>query len=473
MLVLWQWLGLAAVLVAAQARATLTPVPVVIWHGLGDRYDAGGLLELQRDIESRLPGTYVHIIRLGSDGASDQRATFFGNANEQVTLACEQLQDVPAISSAPYFDAIGFSQGGQLLRAMVERCGGEGKRKGLRVRNLITVGSQHMGISAVPPCPPGSSPFSPCRLMHLSLVREGMYSSWAQHNIVPAQYFREQARIDDYLAVNQFLADINNERVGDEQVDVFKDLAGAQGEPRNSTYKHNFASLNKLILLRFSRDLTVVPPHSAHFTLPDPNAANCPTPPAPIDPSCYLDAIPWSSLPLYKHDYIGLRRLHETGRVERGVCQGRQVTHLYYESYVPLAIKTLHSVLEQVRTLPRPPPLIETDDPTSTTCCPPIQSRTKDSQNVPLIDLVRCEAWHLLGESPPLTPSIVICVSAPHRRDAFVACEWLLEQVKRKVQVWKREWYADGTQFHGQDGTGPDDHSHKPSSAWKENFPVK
>lgn len=41
------------------------------------------------------------------------------------------------------FDAIGFSQGGQLLRGVVERCGGEG---GLNVRNLITLGSQHVSL---------------------------------------------------------------------------------------------------------------------------------------------------------------------------------------------------------------------------------------------------------------------------------------------------------------------------------------
>jgi molybdopterin synthase catalytic subunit len=37
--------------------------------------------------------------------------------------------------------------------------------------------------------------------------------------------------------------------------------------------------------------------------------------------------------------------------------------------------------------------------------------------------------------------AIVIAVSSPHRKEAFVACERILEEVKRKAQIWKREYY--------------------------------
>lgn len=110
-----------------------------------------------------------------------------------------------------------------------------------------------MGISALPPCPPNSSPFSPCRLMHLSLVRSSIYSSWAQQNVVPAQYFRDPERIDEYLAANEFLKDINNEREGDRQVEDGGNSVAAIGdiEPRKQTYKENLSSLNRLIMFRF------------------------------------------------------------------------------------------------------------------------------------------------------------------------------------------------------------------------------
>ncbi|GAA5873709.1 hypothetical protein JCM8547_002681 [Rhodosporidiobolus lusitaniae] len=305
--------------------AKVPPVPIVIWHGLGDRYDAPGLAALKADLEARpdLEGVFVHVVRLGEDGTSDQRATFFGSAQAQIRYACDQLLAVPEITSSKLnpsgvFDALGFSQGGQLLRGVVEQCGGEG----LKIRNLITVGSQHMGIDAMPPCPAGSSPFSACRLMHLSLVREGVYSSFAQSQIIPAQYWRDETRLEDYYRVNTFLKDINNEREGDETVGVAKGGARREAEPRNATYKENFASLNRLVLLRFSEDLTVIPPHTAHFTLPSLNASNCPAPPLPADPLCYSTPIPWSALPLYKHDYIGLRQLDEAGRVTKGMCEG-------------------------------------------------------------------------------------------------------------------------------------------------------
>lgn len=100
-----------------------------------------------------------------------------------------------------------------------------------------------------------------------------------------------------------------------------------------------------------------------------------------------------------------------------------------------------------------------------------------------VIEVSRIRIAHLLGESPPLTPSICISVASPHRREAFYVAEWVLEAVKRKAQVWKREWYApeagDGDEtpsedpFVGRDGEGPagrGGRAHE-TAKWKENFP--
>ncbi|SCV68042.1 BQ2448_163 [Microbotryum intermedium] len=306
-------------------KPSTIPPPIVLWHGLGDRYDAPGLLALKAELEAhdKLKGVYVHLIGVSEDGAADQRSTFFGNANEQIALVCEQLTQIPEImdrqlNPSGKVDAIGFSQGGQLLRGLVERC------SDLKVRSLITLGSQHVNGHLVPaPLPTRFPPFSTCHLFRLSLLQNGLYSNWAQQNLLPAQYVRDEARIDDYMNVNTFLRDINNERIGDREVGPPKD--GGEGfkqgndEGRNQTYKANFAELEKLVLLRFSMDTTVVPPHSAHFTLPSPSAEPCPI---PLDPRCYVDPVEWNDLPLYQEDYIGLKELDRKGVVWKGVCEG-------------------------------------------------------------------------------------------------------------------------------------------------------
>jgi molybdopterin synthase catalytic subunit len=49
------------------------------------------------------------------------------------------------------------------------------------------------------------------------------------------------------------------------------------------------------------------------------------------------------------------------------------------------------------------------------------------------VDLV-----HRLGFVPVAEPSLRIEVMAPHRREAFAACEWLIDEMKRVVPIWKR-----------------------------------
>lgn len=50
-------------------------------------------------------------------------------------------------------------------------------------------------------------------------------------------------------------------------------------------------------------------------------------------------------------------------------------------------------------------------------------------------------------------PSLVVAVGAPHRAAAFEACRFVLEAVKARLPVWKKEIYEDG-------------------SAWKANAPA-
>lgn len=51
---------------------------------------------------------------------------------------------------------------------------------------------------------------------------------------------------------------------------------------------------------------------------------------------------------------------------------------------------------------------------------------------------------HRIGALALGEASVAIVVSHPHRGPAFDACRWLLEVIKRRVPIWKREHYADG-----------------------------
>src|SRR5258708_1585306 len=62
--------------------------------------------------------------------------------------------------------------------------------------------------------------------------------------------------------------------------------------------------------------------------------------------------------------------------------------------------------------------------------------------------LLHCVVHHRLGIVPVGEASIIIAVSSLHRKEAFVACEYLLEQVKLNVPIWKKEVYeSDESQW--------------------------
>lgn len=41
--------------------------------------------------------------------------------------------------------------------------------------------------------------------------------------------------------------------------------------------------------------------------------------------------------------------------------------------------------------------------------------------------------------------AVVVAVSAAHRDEAFDACRYIIDELKATVPIWKREFYADGT----------------------------
>ncbi|PFH54428.1 hypothetical protein AMATHDRAFT_72235 [Amanita thiersii Skay4041] len=101
----------------------------------------------------------------------------------------------------------------------------------------------------------------------------------------------------------------------------------------------------------------------------------------------------------------------------RNSFKGKVVTKLEYQAYTKLALKTMASIVREAA-----------------------ESVTTAASSTPS-SIIRCTIHHRLGNVPVGEPSIVIAVSSPHRKEAFIVCEQILEEVKRKAQIWKREYY--------------------------------
>lgn len=64
--------------------------------------------------------------------------------------------------------------------------------------------------------------------------------------------------------------------------------------------------------------------------------------------------------------------------------------------------------------------------------------------------LVAISITHRLGEVPVGEESILICLSAPHRTEAWRAGEEALEECKAKAEIWKREEFGDDVSGEGE-----------------------
>jgi molybdopterin synthase catalytic subunit len=103
-----------------------------------------------------------------------------------------------------------------------------------------------------------------------------------------------------------------------------------------------------------------------------------------------------------------------TGLV-RDRTRGRVVVRLEYEAYVSMAEQVLARIGEEVGA--------------RHTC--------------------RISVVHRIGVLSPGEAAVVIACAAPHRAPAFLACEEVLERLKREAPIWKREVYEDGVEWVG------------------------
>jgi molybdopterin synthase catalytic subunit len=91
--------------------------------------------------------------------------------------------------------------------------------------------------------------------------------------------------------------------------------------------------------------------------------------------------------------------------------EGRRVTRLAYEAYEPMAVAALERL---------------------------------EAETCSRFEIASCRIVHRLGEVPLAEPSVAVVVAAAHRAPAFDACRWAMDELKRTVPIWKKEFFAAG-----------------------------
>ena len=91
--------------------------------------------------------------------------------------------------------------------------------------------------------------------------------------------------------------------------------------------------------------------------------------------------------------------------------RGRRTLYLVYEAYVPMALSELQRLARKAH----------------------------EQFEIAHVGIVHRTGRLEIGET-----SVVISMSAPHRRAAFEACEWAIRELKRTVPIWKKEVFEDG-----------------------------
>lgn len=98
------------------------------------------------------------------------------------------------------------------------------------------------------------------------------------------------------------------------------------------------------------------------------------------------------------------------GRV-RDHAEGRAVLGLEYEAYEPLAVSEGRAILAEA---------------------------------LARFDILDVRAIHRVGRLQIGDIAVWIAVSAAHRVEAFAACRYAIDEIKKRVPIWKREIYSDG-----------------------------
>jgi len=252
----------------------IKPTPIVIWHGMGDNCcHSFSMGRIKQILEQHIPGVYVTSLMIGESPNEDTLNGFFMPVQKQIEMVCKKISEDKNLQNG--FNGMGFSQGGQFMRAIAEVCP-HGMKK------LISFGGQHQGVYGLPSCPGENHVI--CDYVR-RMLNYGAYENWIQSRLVQAQYWHDPLDEDTYRKYSQFLSVINNAK-----------------ESKNGTYKDNLTKLQKLVLVKFNQDSVVDPRGTEWFGYYKPGQGKI--------------MLPYNETSLYTEDWIGLKKLDEEGKVD-------------------------------------------------------------------------------------------------------------------------------------------------------------
>ena len=92
--------------------------------------------------------------------------------------------------------------------------------------------------------------------------------------------------------------------------------------------------------------------------------------------------------------------------------KGEEVTHLFFESYVEMAIKEMEKIAHAA---------------------------------IEKFDLEKISIHHRIGQVDLEGIAVIIAASSKHRKAAFDGCKFAIDTLKEDVPIWKKEFLKDGS----------------------------
>jgi len=272
-------------------------LPSVLSHGMGDSCFNNGMKSITART-SQITESYATCIPTADNLHDDTINGYFLNMDASIEEFASRVKADPALKNG--FNAVGFSQGNNLIRGYIAR------HNDPPINTFISVNGVNAGIGALPYCIPSededtignivmsikaqeasSTKLKSSKICDalMEVASRKAYTEFSQQHSFQANYWRDPRpeEKENYRKICQ-LATLNNE-----------------GLFFNSTLNDNFARTNKFVWVMATNDKVVWPPEGEQWGAPNPD-----------DP--FNDILPMKLTEWYKKDFFGLRAADEAGK---------------------------------------------------------------------------------------------------------------------------------------------------------------